>query len=536
MKKLNKYGLGIAVMAVSLTSLTGCIDETSPTNSVTQEQVTGSSTAAEQAFYGITAQANANYFSSRRDWDYGYASLMHIRDVQTQDMATADPSGYNQYYYWGINSYMGRDYVFAQWQWNYQYKFVNTTNIVISSVDEETANDTQKGYLGAAYAFRALIYLDIAREYEYLANDGTSSVNSDGNDVSGLTAPIIKENMSEAETRSNPRATRQEMYEFILSDLQNAEKNIGYMTSSDHTIPHLDVVYGLYARLYMWVEDYANAEAYARKAIDEATTDPMTQAECTDATTGFNDITKWMLGSTVAKEALISNLQNWAAFVCNEATFGYAGGGGCNIMLDKSMYDRLSNTDWRKLMYKAPEGSTLYGKNTYIDAEVGAGLEDYASLKFRPASGELENSDVGAATSYPMMRVEEMYFIEAEAAAHQDAARGKSLLESFMKTYRDTKYSTTASSQEAIIDEIVFQKRIELWGEGQSFFDVKRLNIPCTRGYSGTNHLDIECLNTTTRPAWMNWVMVESEENGNTALKGYNNPDPSDAYTPWTGQ
>lgn len=537
MKRLNKYSWGIALMVVSATSLCSCIDETYPTSSVTQEQVQQSANAAEQAFYGITAQLNANYFSSRRDWDFGYGALMHVRDVQTQDMAVDDKSGYNQFAYWGSNQYMGRDYVFAQWQWNFQYKLVNTVNIVISSVDEENASDTQKGYLGAGYAFRALAYLDMAREYEYLANDGTSSPNSDGHDVSGLTVPIIKEGMTETEARQNPRATRQEMYEFILSDLQKAEQYISYMTSTDHTIPHLDVVYGLYARLYMWVEDYANAEKYARLAIDNATTAPMTRPESLDVTTGFNDISKWMLGSTVTKEALISNLQNWVAFASNEYDGGYSGNsGGCNIMLDKSMYDRLSDTDWRKLMWKAPEGTTLYGQNSFIDDAYGAEMEDYASLKFRPGQGDMETSTIACVSSYPMMRVEEMYFIEAEAAAHQNATEGKTLLETFMKNYRDSKYSCSASSQDGIIDEIVFQKRIELWGEGQSFFDIKRLNIPCTRGYVGTNHQDDECFNTTTRPAWMNWVMIETEENGNTAVKGYNNPDPSDAYKPWTGK
>ena len=134
------------------------------------------------------------------------------------------------------------------------------------------------------------------------------------------------------------------------------------------------------------------------------------------------------------------------------------------------------------------------------------------------------------------MRVEEMYFIEAEAAAHQDAARGKQLLESFMKTYRDSKYSCKVSSTDDVVEEIVFQKRIELWGEGQTFFDIKRLNYPVVRGYEGTNHSEDERYNTTTRPCWMNWAFVLTEENGNAGLTGFNNPNPSSTYTPWTGQ
>lgn len=536
MKRLNKYGLGVILLAASTMSLTGCIEETFPTSGATSGQVGESSQAADGQLNGIAAYMNSKYLGSRRDWDFGYGSVMHVRDVQTQDLATADPSEFNQYAYWGQNIYQGRDYIFSQWLWGFQNKFINTTNTMIGTIDEATATDTQKGYLAAACAFRALMYLDMAREYEFLPNDKTSHVNSDGNDVTGLTVPIVKNGMTEAEARNNPRATREQMVEFILSDLQTAEKYIGYFTKTDHNLPHLDVVYGLYARLYMWIENYPEAEKYARKAIDNATTTPITKAEAMDTKTGFNDMSKWMLGGQFTKESLVSNLQNWASFLCNEATYGYAGNGGCNVMMDKAMYDRMNNTDWRKLMYKAPEGSALDGQNVYIDPTYGASLFDYASTKFRPNQGEMYTSTIASAGAYPLMRVEEMYFIEAEAAAHQDAGRGKELLISFMNTHRDPKYTTVKTSVDEVVEEIVFQKRVELWGEGQSFFDIKRLNIPCVRGYNGTNHLENEQFNTTTRPAWMNWVMVEYEENGNEGVRGYNNPDPSDKYDPWTGE
>ena len=82
--------------------------------------------------------------------------------------------------------------------------------------------------------------------------------------------------------------------------------------------------------------------------------------------------------------------------------------------------------------------------------------------------------------------------------------------------------------------EIVFQKRVELWGEGLSFFDIKRLNYPVTRGYAGTNHIEEARFNTTTRPAWMNYVIVRTEEDGNAGVRGYNNPDPTGLYQVWT--
>ncbi|MFV0238214.1 MAG: RagB/SusD family nutrient uptake outer membrane protein, partial [Flavobacteriales bacterium] len=40
----------------------------------------------------------------------------------------------------------------------------------------------------------------------------------------------------------------------------------------------------------------------------------------------------------------------------------------------------------------------------------------------------------------------------------------------------------------ALVDEIFLHKRIELWGEGQSLFDYKRLRKDVIRNYSGSNH------------------------------------------------
>ena len=131
------------------------------------------------------------------------------------------------------------------------------------------------------------------------------------------------------------------------------------------------------------------------------------------------------------------------------------------------------------------------------------------------------------------MRVEEMYFIEAEAAAHLNAVEGKQLLETFMKNYRDPKYVCSNSD---VVEEVVFQKRVELWGEGLTFYDVKRLNMSVTRGYPDTNFYDTARLNTKGRPAWMNMSIVRQESDNNEALVGFGNPDPTDFYKPWISE
>ena len=102
-----------------------------------------------------------------------------------------------------------------------------------------------------------------------------------------------------------------------------------------------------------------------------------------------------------------------------------------------------------------------------------------------------------------------------------------------MKANRDASYSCSASGTDAVVDEIILQKRIELWGEGHTFFDIKRLNMSVTRAYKGTNVTDDnQLMNTEGRPAWMNFVISQSEEDNNNGVIGWNSPDPTGAYTP----
>ncbi|MGN0068338.1 MAG: RagB/SusD family nutrient uptake outer membrane protein [Prevotella sp.] len=545
MKKIYQCFLGVGLAAVLLTSFTSCMEETEPTTVATEDQIQQSPSSSESFLMAMPAYFN-HFTDNGWHHGFGYGAMMYIRDLQTGDLNHSSTNYGSHFYYWARNQYQGDGYIFGQFIYNYYNEFVLAANNMVGAVNPENATDTQLGYLGAGLAFRALVYLDMARCYEFLPNDRTSNINVDGNDVLHLTVPITTAEMSQADATNNPRATREEMKEFIENDLNNAEKYIVNLSDTrGKVLPDLSCVYGLKARLYMWMEDYVNAEKYARLAINAATVDPMNETDCTNYRTGFNDITKWMWGSQMTSEddVVQTGIINWTSWLSNQTTFGYTGYGASNMpfnCIDKNMYERISDTDFRKLEFKAPEGSPLASKVIQIPEVADLAEENmpaYAAVKFRPAQGNAEDYQIGAASAFPIMRVEEMYFIEAEAAAHQDAARGLSLLKTFMTTYRDAKYSTKVTATDDVVEEIVFQKRVELWGEGQTFFDIKRLDYSVTRGYPGTNWNDpLTRLNTEGRPAWMNYVMVRTEANNNQALVGMNNPDPSDLYTPWTEQ
>lgn len=517
--------------AATLFSTTSCIEETFPTNAATESQLGSSAKATEALLWAMPAFLNDAETVAGNHYEWGYGSQMHIRDVMTGDM-TVVATGYDWYSSWGANKNQGENSANTQYVWNYYWKFLQTANNLIAAVDPETATPAQLGMLGAAQAYRALAYLDIAQLYEFLPNEVTDTINASGNNVLHLTVPIVREGMSEDEVRNNPRATREQMAAFILSDLDKAEENIKTLEITSKTIPHLDVVYGLKARYYMWLGDYENAKTYARLSIDNNTGHVMSQDECLNTVSGFNTATPWMWASTTQKEDAVvkTGILNWASWMSPEAQYGY-NAAGATSMIDAAMYARISDTDFRKLMFKAPAGHALEAKVPYIDAAWGAELPEYAAIKFRPNEGNTQEYSVGSSTSYPLMRVEEMYFIEAEAAEHVAPGEGIALLTDFMTTYRDAEYAVPFGVD--AIDEIVFQKRVELWGEGQSFYDYKRLNMSVTRGYEGSNVDAARQFNTNGRPAWMNYCIVKTEKENNEALKGWENPDPTGLYTPW---
>ena len=542
-KAMKLFKKSIFLLAISATALTSCIDEVTPTTVATQDMVEHSLSAQEAMLYGIPSAMIATDDSLH--YQFGYSSIMHIRDLMTGDMAKDQASQYDQYWAWEQNAYMGRDYVFPSYIWSYYYDLINTSNNVISSVNPEDATAEQLGVLGAGLAYRALAYLDLAQMFEVKPNDilpetapgFIPSANNAANNIYGLTVPIITENTTEEESHNTPRATKEEMFQFIETDLLKAVEYIPGLSLTDKTFPHLDCAYGLLARLYMWHGDYDKAYEAAVNAISNASVAPISEDQGLSTTNGFNTASDFMWAGQFSKEnrAVTSGIINWTSMVSNETTYGYAGGGDVWVMMDASLYHKISDTDWRKLMWKAPEGTALDGKTPYIRQSWSSYIPTYGSVKFRPGQGEMSDYSIASSVAFPVMRVEEMYFIAAEAAARiQGPAAGLSILTDFMQSYRDDSYSSEASSLDDVIEEIILQKRIELWGEGTTFFDIKRLNMPVTRGYSGSNFDDMYQYNSNgTFPGWMNMVVPRNEENNNPATSEFRTPDPSDKYKPW---
>lgn len=531
MRKIVKY-IGAGCLAGVLLLGSGCIKEVQPQGgSVSEGQIAASQTAFPGMVASITSPFAATRIVTSWPWDLGYPGLMLFRDNMGQDYVRADNSWEITY---GVSVALGAEYLGCQLPWSFYYKIIHNANAVIALVPNPEAQGVTPMNihgLGIAHAMRAFCYMDLARCYQY-----TYKGHEDA-----LTVPIVKEGMSLAQISNNPRATNEVVWNFIIEDLNKAEKYLKDYKREDKTQPDLNVVYGLKARTYLTMENFAEAAKYAKLA--QAGYTPLTEAEWLDKTTGFNELSShaWIWGMQNTKEDPMikgtGGVNAWIGWQSCEQTFGYAGlEGGSFSEIDAHLYNTIPATDWRKKAWLAPDDSgsadpAVWAKYTNFPLETEVSfpvtqLRPYTSFKFRPANAGYLDYLTGACAAIPLMRVEEMMLIEAEAMAMQPGkeAEGKSLLETFGKLRNP---SFTVDAQTSVRDQIWWQRRVELWGEGFATFDLKRLNKGIIRSYKGTNHPENYRWNTLEVPQWTNFVIINTEFHHNKALAAQgNNPTP----------
>lgn len=531
----------IAAALISLLSLTACIKETFPTSYATTEQVGASSSALEAMVSAIPAQMVQGYLiygTQTYEYDMAYPAIMMMLDGNSGDIVVNGDDGYNWYAFWrGLEYTVGPTTARAYVPWRTFYMFIKSANDVISAIDPSSANQVQLAYLGQALAVRAFCYMQMACIYEWKqpTDPSVSATYKPENDITGLTVPWVAEDTEDGS--NNPRISVGEMYEKIFADLDAAENYLKDYTAKSTLLPDLAVVYGLKARAYLQrgsageAGAFAKAAEYANAARTTFGGSPLTQDQWENPTTGFNNAAananSWMWNLQYSPETM-GNLCNFVGHMSAEATwssYSWAPARGIN----KTLYNQIPDTDWRKHTWLDPAGKAYYDYKLNRDVFSGSkALPAYTSLKFRPAQGNCGTYSVGGASDVPLMRIEEMYFIEAEALAMSgDLSGGKNVLSELMLT-RNPKYDISSVPDAELFQKEVFkQKRVEFWGEGIIFFDCKRLATGFHTNDSGTNvqegyRYDVEGI----FPAW-NWCIPQSELNGNTALQGYNNPDPT---------
>lgn len=579
MNRISNNITGLALLGLITFGTTGCLEEALPTGSTqTQEQIKG----VDKSALVSAIPAYMTTYSSDYDYDTGFAGFGVWRDAMTADLPVYD-TGYDYFSWFNYQAYLG-DYPFQTLVWRRYYYLLQKANSVISVCDR-SEDSADAAYLGTALTYRAWVYMDLMRTYEYKSTGvGRLDAFAESNGLYGLTVPLITENTTEMESRNLPRAPFQQMYRFIMNDLNEAEKLLNKTTSvATKDMVSRGVVYGMKARLWLEMgsrfdlhaedlamqisaeenpayagldklavasanECFEKAATYARKAINEGYS-PVTSTQWYDPVNGFNTpVNSWMWCIIVNTNNGLAKNRTWSSMVSYlspEATYGVAYHTfGAYRMIDARLFKEMDKNDWRRDTWIDPKDvasesafNSKYSKVTSLNYEVWKEYGAYAGFKFHPAQGAVSVSTTGNAICTPLMRVEEMYLIEAEAAAHsRGVLAGKQLIESFMNSFRmkpGTTFTCSGTELEDIVDEVFRQKRIELWGEGLILWDYRRLEKAIVRGYEGTNHDEEYQYNSFPDKVapWTTFYIPDRVKQLNPLCKL--NPDPSGAIPKW---
>lgn len=465
-----------------------------------------------------------------RHYDFGYASTMMMMDASGQD-EPSQVSGYN--WYNKPLRFVDRtaNSETTYFIWNQCYKNIKVANDVLKSVDLENLSDVAKSYVGQAYAMRAFEYFTLIQIYQFSYKGHE--------DAAGV--PIVTEKTAEAEANNNPRAAVKDVYKQIMDDLNTA---IDYLTDSRSAKSEINrqVAYGLRARVNLVMQNWSDAAADAKKAAEGYT--PLSKDAA--AAPGFNDVSasNWIWGNIVdeSNDIVQSGILNFPSMMCSFTGNGYSPTYACR-MINSKLWKEIPSTDVRKgwwidenlnspivnpkyVVHQEDEdedGNVVKYLAVYNQTgdEVADITEPYTNVKFGAYKNQYGNEL--NACDIPLMRVEEMILIQAEATAMGgNVEEGKRILENFVRTYRAPSYTCNATTAEGVQDAVWFQRRVELWGEGFSFTDLLRLKKPLDR--TGANYeVSVRFKLPAESPIFL-YLIPEDEENHNEALVGNNNP------------
>lgn len=435
----------------------------------------------------FTMMGQPNYTFKRkspRADDFGFVMMCISNDAEGADLWLPD-NNYNWFSVCGEWSSRNADYANPYVRYASPYNQIAIANEVLSSFPADTDDADAINKMAQARAIRAYDYLWLAPffQFNYADNKDLPCV------------PLVTPETTDYS--NNPRASVKEVYELIISDLDYAIEHLGSDRASKMYINQA-VAYGLRARAYLNMGEYAKAAEDADKAISLSGATPASIEDVSKPSFCNIEDNNWMWGYDMTTD--LQQIEPYAtcdSWLGSFSAWGYTAGAGCYAHVNSLLYNKIPSTDVRKgwwinenlhsplladVEWDGAKGDEIV---TLTIPDVKEPMDAYTNVKFGMASGigsETNNSD------YPFMRVEEMYLIKAEGLAKSgNEAQAKQVLSNFVKTYRDPGYDLDkiiSSGLRNLSDEIWFQRRVELWGEGFGMSDIMRLKKPVVRFHS----------------------------------------------------
>ena len=458
---MKNFLIFLFFIMVCMLSCTKEFLETEPNDKLSPSVALSNQQNILNALNGIHRSLYLNYGTQGRG---GLGALYLNYDFLGEDLVMT-PGGGNG---WFVTDYKWQDHRSTQGDVNYFaytffYAIISNTNFILSSIDNINGDvKTIKMIKGQTLSYRAWAYFNLIQ----LFGERYDATKSDNNQ---LGVPLILNTSLDAK----PRSSVEEVYKQINQDLDSAINNLANGSSVlNKSHISLSVAKGIKARVALTQQNWTNAVKYASEArLNYAL---MSNA---DYLKGFNDYSnvEWMWGSKIIADQSLFFSSYFAYISCN---FNSTNIRSNPKLINNVLYNKMIATDIRTKVW-LPLAQTTQKSIAIIPTSTST-VRNFMTQKFLAASNGDSYGDV------PNMRAAEMYLIEAEANAKLgNNSLAQTALFTLMKN-RDPNYIKSISTGNTLLSEIYTNRRIELWGEGFRFFDLKRLNLNLDR--TGLNH------------------------------------------------
>lgn len=341
--------------------------------------------------------------------------------------------------------------------WKSPYIVIGRANRIIAAAEGGALSDAAEAkatidqYAAEAKVLRALAHFDLVRIYgkPYTEDQGAS-----------LGVPLVT---GVLESNAKPaRSTVAEVYTQVVKDLTEAISSNALATETEPGYVSVWGAKAILSRVYLNMGDYANALSVAEDIIKNSGAALWTRDQyfkAWDASTPNESEFLFRLnvaGSTDNNDLNgIGNLQQREGYKEMVAT--------------KKFVDMLTSDpeDVRNDMFlpaTAAKEVATYGTNkVYLN-------------KLRGQGGNLRN-----VTIVPIIRLSEVYLTAAECAfRNNDKTKAVEYLNDLVKN-RTTTEASLATVDNITLERILIERRKELIGEGQRYFDALRNNETITR-------------------------------------------------------
>ncbi len=441
MKKIIYTLLSMFALLFTATSCDDFLDIT-PDGQAKRDELLKTQQGIEDALYGVYSQMRSPSL-------YGQELYFSTLEILSQTMWCDDKGELSSMseYKWSDTDVKSR----FESVWTAMYKNISNVNSVLNSpLIEGATTYPYTVYRGEALGLRAFMHFDLVRLF---AQQYTVNPSADGIPYAtefSLNTPAFE--------------SLEKNYEHILDDLHEAELLLAdedeYENERNFMLDrqihfNLRAVQATLARVYLTMGDYTNAAHYALAVINDGKYTLKEKTEVVDD-----------LAGVLSKKETIFGIYH-SGFYTN-----------VNAKLQQiTSYSSLFLRDDFMSLYKKDASGTDYRIMAYF-TEVSTGNgKKYRLSKFTDIyelNNNVSNRPQELILGINMIRIPEMYYIASEALLNSDYDQALSLYNT-VRTHRGL---------EELVDGVLTIERInderykEMIGEGQTYFNMKRQNLP----------------------------------------------------------